>query len=137
MARYVSVYPKKNVVIMKAYDGNFGHYISSSTNMVCIENDEGKLIELPVMFSGYLRDYTAGEYLKECEDEQVEILYDSEERIRHDITEWVCNEGVVCDCSLMEAVCSVVSILTEFGMWKREYADCIDTERIKKDWDGE
>jgi len=137
MARYVSVYPQKNVVVRKCMYGNFTHYISSHSHVVCIENDDGRLVELPVMFCGFLSDYTADEYLKECEDEHVEILYDSEERIRLDITEWVCNEGVVRACSLMEAVCSVVSILTEFGMWKNEYADCIDTERIKKDWEGE
>ena len=139
MARYVNIYKEKNIVVRKAYDGDFGRWISEHEYMVAIETDDGRLLLFPVMAADYLRDYTADEYLDEIEDEDVKVLmpYDCPARdyeITENITEWICNEGCVSGSSVIKAVCNVVSLLSRYGMWKEKYADSIDIKRIKEEY---
>ena len=142
MARYLNIYPQKNVVIRKAYDGDSCDWICEHNYMVVIETDDGRLIEIPVMDIGYLRDYTADEYLEEFVDEDIRVAMpdDCPERdrmIKEKITEWICNDGCVGNCELAEAICNVVTLLERHGMWKSEYAKCIDVKKIKEEWGDE
>ena len=138
MARYVNLYKEKNVVISKAYDGDYGNWICEHEYMVVIERNDGTLVNYPVI-SGEELNCTADEYIKEMEDEKVRVImpYDCPARdgiIKDGITEWVCNEGCVYGCTLTEAICSVVSLLARNNMWKDEYAKSIDVKRIKEEW---
>ena len=142
MARYLNVYKEDNIVARQAYEGEYGRWICGNHYVAVIETIEGTLLQIPIADKRCLRDYTADELLKEeAEDCSFTIWsHDCEPRdayIKDNITEWVCNEGCVSGSSLVEAVCAVVSLLTEFGMWKEEYAKCIDVKKIKKDWDEE
>ena len=128
MARYVNIYPEKNLVIQKAYDSDFGDWICEYEFMAAFYND----LEL----------CTADVCLKEYVDGQVRILmpYDCPARdrlIKEKITELVCNQGCVDGCGLAESICHVVSLLERHGMWKKEYAKCIDVKKIKEEWDEE
>ena len=142
MAKYLNIYPQKNVVIMKAYDGDFCDWICEYDYIAVIETDGGGLVHVPVMTSDELKHCTADECLKTYTDEYVGILMhdDCPARdglIKDKITEWVCNQGCVDGCGLAEAICTVVSLLTKFGMWKYEYAKCIDVKKIKEEWGDE
>lgn len=139
MARYVNLNKEKNVVIRKAYDCDNSDHVFEHEYMVVIETDDGTLVTVPVLTEDYLNDYTADEYLKECEDENIRILmpHDCPARdrvIEENITEWVGIAGCVGDLTLVEAIASVVSLLTRNNMWKDEYAKYIDAEKIKKEW---
>ena len=119
--------------------------IAAASLSGCAESrktDDGRLRRLPVMSEDYLEDYTADEYLKEEEDENFRILmpYDCPRRdsiIKENITEWVVNQGCVDGSTIVEAVCAVVSLLVEYGMWKDEYAKCIDIKKIKEEYGEE
>lgn len=142
MARYVNIWSEKNVVVRKAYDGDYGHWITEDEFMVAIENDDGSLVMLPVMDSDYLMDCTADEYLKECEDDGTKILlpFDCparDDEICKNITEWICNEGFVAGSSVVEATCKVVALLARNGMWKIGYSKHIDINRIKEEYGEE
>ena len=142
MARYLNIYPQKNVVTRKAYDGDNYDWICEHNYMVAIETDDGRLIEIPVMDTGYLRNYTADEYLKEYVDENIRIIMTDDcpardSLIKEKITEWVCNEGCIDGCGITEAICRVVAMLAKSGMWKEEYGKCIDVKKIKEEWGEE
>lgn len=142
MARYVNIYKEKNIVVRQAYDGEFGRWISEHEYTVSIETDDGRLLLFPVMGADYLIDYTADEYLDEIKDEGVRVLipYDCPSRdaeIKANITEWICNEGCVSGSSVIDAVCSVVSLLTKYNMWKDEYAKYIDIKKINEEYGEE
>ena len=142
MARYVNIYPEKNLVIQKAYDSDFGDWICEYEYMAAIETNEGGIVLVPVMFYNDLELCTADVCLKEYVDGQVRILmpYDCPARdrlIKDKITELVCNQGCVDGCGLAESICHVVSLLERHGMWKKEYAKCIDVKKIKEDWGDE
>ena len=142
MARYVNIFEKKNVVIRKAYDCEFGKWICEHDYMVSIETDDGRLLLFPVMSDDYLRDCTADEYLKEVEKEEVEVLMSDDcpardEKIRENITEWICNTGCIEGSTLVISTCCVVALLSKYGMWKNEYAKHIDIERIKEEYGEE
>lgn len=139
MARYLNIYPQKNVVIQKAYDSDFSNWIFEYDYMVAIEKDDGCVVQVPAMFFDDLEGSTADEFLKSSTDEGIRILmpFDCPARdgiIKDSLTEWICNEGCVDGCGLAEAICRVVSLLTKFGMWKDEYAKCIDVKKIKEEW---
>ncbi len=140
MARYVNIYREKNIVIGKAYDGDYGDWIREDEFVVVIEKNDGCLIALSAMDEDYWQGCTADDYLKQAKDsdERIIMKYDCamrDELIKDNITEWVCNEGCVSGSSLTEAISHVVSLLTRHDMWKDEYAKCIDVERIKNEWD--
>lgn len=142
MARYLNIYPQKNVVIQKAYDTDFSDWIFEYEYMVAIETDDGGLVQVPVMFSDEIEKTTADDCLKECADENIRILMHDDcpardSLIKEKITEWVCNEGCVDGCGLAEATCHVVTLLERHGMWKDEYAKCIDVKKIKEEWGDE
>ena len=142
MARYLNVYKEKNLVARQAYQGEYGRWICGNYYVAVIVTIEGTLLQIPIADKRYLEDCTADKLLEEeAEDCSFTIWsYDCNARdayIKDNITEWVCNEGCVLGSSLVEAVCAVVSLLTEFGMWKEEYAKCIDVKKIKKEWDEE
>ena len=131
MARYVNVFEKKNIVISKSSDGDFSKWICEHTHMVSIETDDGRLLLFPVMNEEYLRDFTADEFLRDCEDSDVEILLPLDWKIKDNITEWICND--LAD-SAIEAICSVVSLLTRYGMWKPEFSKSIDYKKVNEYW---
>ena len=142
MARYLNIYPQKNIVIQKAYDTEFSDWIFEYEYIVAIETDEGGLVQVPVMFSEEIEKTTADDCLKEYVSGDIRILMleDCPARdsiIKEKITEWVCNEGCVDGCELAEAICNVVSLLTKYGMWKEEYGKCIDVKKIKEEWGDE
>ena len=139
MARYVNIYKEKSVVISKAYYGDYAEWVCEHEYKVAIEMDDGRLRILPVMFEDYLKDCTADEYLKDVDDEKIRpiIPYDCAARdtiIKNNITQWITNQGALDACSLTEAICTVVSLLSRNGMWKKEYAKSIDVDRIKREW---
>lgn len=142
MARYLNIYPQKNVVIQKAYDTDFSDWIFEYEYMVAIETDDGGLVQVPVMFSEEIEKTTADDCLKEYADGDVRILMHDDcpardSLIKEKITEWVCNEGCVDGCELTEAICHVVTLLERHGMWKDEFAKCIDVKKIKEEWGDE
>jgi len=142
MARYLNIYPQKNIVIQKASDGEFSDWIYEYEYIAAIETDEGYVVQVPVMYPDEFVMTTADSFLEEYNNEKMRIMmpYDCPARdgmIRDNITEWVCNEGCVDGCGLAEAICHVVSLLTKFGMWKNEYAKCIDVNKIKEEWGDE
>jgi hypothetical protein len=142
MARYLNIYPQKNIVIQKAYDDDFSKWICEYEYIAAIETDEGCVVQVPVMYPDELVQTTADSFLKEYNDGEMRIMmpYDCPARdgiIKDSLTEWICNEGCVDGCGLAEAICRVVSLLTKSGMWKDEYAKCIDVKKIKEEWDEE
>lgn len=135
MARYVNIYREKNLVIAKSFDGEFSDFISEHDYVAVIETDEGDIVFVPVMDEQYVCGMTADELLKDMEDENTRTITKCDCRMRdslikENITEWICNRVD----SLTEAICQVVSLLTRHGMWKDEYAKCIDVEKIKSEW---
>ena len=142
MARYLNIYPQKNIVIQKAYDDDFSKWICEYEYIAAIETDEGCVVQVPVMYPDELVQTTADSFLKEYNDGEMRIMmpYDCPARdgiIKDSLTEWICNEGCVDGCGLAEAICRVVSLLTKSGMWKDEYAKCIDENKIKEEWEDE
>ena len=143
MAKYLNIYPQKNIVIQKAYDSDFSDWIYEHEYIAVIEIiDGGGLVHVPVMNSDDLEYCTADQCLKEYFDGNVRILmpYDCPARdglIKDKITEWICNEGCVDGCGLAEAICHVVYLLVRHGMWKDEYAKCIDVKKINEEWGDE
>lgn len=138
MARYVNIYRERNVVIRKAYDCDYAKWISEHEFMVSIETDEGNLVVLPVMCDDYLKGYTADEYIKEAEDEDIDVIIrqDCPARdvlINNSISEWICNECAVSGSSILDGICHVVTMLERNGMWKHSYSKSIDIEKIKKE----
>ena len=138
MARYVNIWREKSIVVRKAYDGDFSRWISEHEYIVAIETDDGRLLQFPVMASDYLRDYTADEYLKEMEDEDVRVLMQEDCRardcdIKQNLTEWICNECCVSGGTVIDAICEVVSLLTRYGMWKDMYSKSIDMKKIREE----
>lgn len=136
MARYVNIYREKNLVIAKSFDGEFSDFIYEHEYVAVIETDEGDIVFVPVMDEQYICGMTAADLLKDMKDENIRIIMKCDCRMRdslikENITEWICNV----EDSLTEAICQVVSLLTRHGMWKDEFAKCIDVERIKKEWD--
>ena len=136
MARYVNIYREKNLVIAKSFDGEFSDFISEHDYVAVIETDEGNIVFAPVMDEQYVCGMTADELLKDMKDGNIRIIMKRDCRrrdslIKENITEWICNV----EDSLTEAICCVVSLLTRYDMWKDEYAECIDVERIKKELD--
>ena len=142
MARYLNIYPQKNIVIQKAYDTEFSDWIFEYEYMVAIETDEGGLVQVPVMFSDEIDTTTADDCLKEYVSGDIRILMPEDcpardSLIKDKITEWVCNEGCVSGSEIAEAICAVVSLLMRHGMWKQEYGKCIDVKKIKDEWGDE
>ena len=142
MAKYLNIYPQKNIVIQKSYDGEFSDWIYEYEYIVVIETDEGGVVQVPVLLSGDIECSTADDCLKEYIDGNVRILMHDDcpardSLIKDKITEWVCNEGCVDGCGLAEAICHVVSLLVRHGIWKDEYAKCIDEKKIKEEWEDE
>lgn len=142
MARYLNIWKENNVVIRKAYECEDGHWLCEDEYMVSIECDDGTMSCLPVMNSEYLKDTTADDYIKECKDDDTEVLmpYDCPARdgkISHHITEWICNDGAVSARTPSEAICSVVSLLVRNGMWKDEYSKFIDIKKIMEEYGKE
>jgi hypothetical protein len=142
MARYLNIYPQKNVVIQKAYDGEFSDWIYEYEYIAVIETDDRGIVHIPVMNSDDLEYCTADQCLKEYVDDNVRILMHDDcpardSLIKDKITEWVCNEGCVDGCGLAEAICHVTSLLVRHGIWKDEYAKCIDEKKIKEEWEDE
>lgn len=144
MAKFIGFRKERSVVIRKAYDTAYSDWICEYEHVATIETDEGMLVDYPALLenNSTTLDYTADECVKEMLDDNVRIImpYDCPVRdnlIKENITEWVCNEGCVAGSLLVEAVCSVVSLLTRNGMWKNEYAKCIDIDKIKDEWNEE
>ena len=131
MARYISIWKEKSVVVSLAYNNDYSHWISEHEYMAAIEDDDGRLVTVPMMTSEFCVMATAEECLESAKSEKVDVLmpcdcYARDAIIKDNITEWICNDGAVFNASIVEAVCHVVSMLTRNGMWKDEYAKSID-----------
>ena len=136
MVRFINIWKEKNIVDCLAYDIPNGHWLCEHEYMAAIEDNDGSLISAPLM---YLDDkLTADECLRLANEAKAEIIvsYDCPARdakIKEYINEWISNEACVSGGSIIEAVCSVVSLLTRYGMWKEEYSKSIDMTKIKDD----
>jgi hypothetical protein len=139
MASYINIWKERNVVVSQAYDCDYGRWIYECEYMAAIENNDGRLVTIPLMCIDDYNTTTADDMIKNAEDEKIEILMKEDcpardSKIKNNITEWICNEGCVSNSSIVEAVCVVVSTLTRNGMWKDEYSKCIDINKIKEEY---